>query len=44
MNKEQTAFEQLSLSDFKKWSLLALTTFNIYTIIMTNSSEKVRIS
>ena len=44
MDKEQTVFEQLILSDFKKWSSTALETFNNYTIIMTNNSNKIRIS
>ena len=44
MVKEQAAFEQLTLSDFKKWSSFTLKTFNNYTIIMTNSSDKIRLS
>ena len=43
MDKEQAVFEELTLSDFKKWSFTALKTFNNYTIIMTNS-DKIRIS
>ena len=44
MDEEQAVFEQLTLSDFKKWSSTALKTFNNYTIIMTNNSYKIRIS
>ena len=44
IDKEQAVFEQLTLSDFKKWSSTALKTFNNYTIIMTNSSDKIRMS
>ena len=35
--------EQLTLSDFKKWSSTAWETFNNYTIIMANNSDKIRI-
>ena len=44
MDKEQAVFEQLTLSNFKKWSSTALKTFNNYTIIMTNNSDKIKIS
>ena len=44
MDEEQAVFEQLTLSDFKKWSSTALRTFNNFTIIMTNNSGKLRIS
>ena len=44
MDKEQAVFEQLTLSDFKNWSSSTLKTFNNYTIIMTNNSDKIRIS
>ena len=44
IDKEQAIFEQLTLSDFKKWSSTALKTFNNYAIIMTNSGGKIRIS
>ena len=44
MDKEQAVFEQLSLSDFKMWSSIALKAFNNYTIIMTNKSNNIRIS
>ena len=44
IDKEQAVFEQLTLSDFKKWSFTALKTFNNYTIIKTNNSYKIRIS
>ena len=40
MYKEQAVFEQLTLSDFKKWSSSASKTFNNYTITMTNNSDK----
>ena len=43
MDGEQAAFEQLTLSDFKKLSSTALKAFNNYTIIMTNNSDKIRI-
>ena len=43
MDKEQAVCEQLTLSDFKKWSFTALKNFNNYTIIMTNNSDKIRI-
>ena len=35
---------QATLSDFEKWSSTALKTFNNYTIIMTNKSDKIGIS
>ena len=41
--EEQAVFEQFTLSDFKKWSSTALKTFNNYTIIMTNNSDKIKI-
>ena len=44
MNKEQAVFEQITLSDFKKWSSSALKTFNNYTITMTNNSDKIGIT
>ena len=44
MYKEQAVFEQLTLSDFRKWNSTALKTFNISTIIITNNSDKMRIS
>ena len=44
MDKKQAVFEQLTLSDFKMWSSTALKTFNNYTIIVTNNSDKIRIS
>ena len=37
IDKEQAAFEQLTLSDFKKWNSIALKTFNNYTIIMNKT-------
>ena len=43
MDEEQAVFEQLTLSDFKKWGSTALKTSNIYTIIMANNSDKIRI-
>ena len=52
MDKEQVAFEQQTLSDFKKWSATALKTFNIhhksfqytpYNIIMTNYNDRIRL-
>ena len=43
IDKEQAIFEQLTLSDFKEWSSIELKTFNNYTIIMTNNSDKIRI-
>ena len=44
MDKEQAVFEQLTLSNLNKWSSTALKTFNNYIIIMTNDSDKIRIS
>ena len=44
MNEEQTVFEHLTLSNFKKWSSTALNTFNISTIIMANNNDKIIIS
>ena len=44
IDKQQAVFEQLTLSDFKKWSSTALKTFNNYTIKMTNNSYKITIS
>ena len=44
MDEEQAIFEQLTLSNFKKWSSTALKTFNNYTKIMTNITDKIRIS
>ena len=41
MDKEQAVLEQLTSSDFKKWSSTTLKTFNYYTIIMTNNSDKI---
>ena len=42
MDKEQAVFEQLILSDFKKWSSSALKTFNNYTTAMTNNSWQIK--
>ena len=44
MDKEQAVFEQLTLSNLNKWSSTALKTFSNYIIIMTNDSDKIRIS
>ena len=44
MDKERAVFEQLTLSNFKKWSSTALKGFTNYTIIMANNSDKMRIS
>ena len=44
IDEEQAVLEQLTLSDFKKWSSTALRTFNDSAIIMTNDSGKIRIS
>ena len=43
MDEEQAVFEQLALSDLKKWSSVTLKILNSYTIIMTNNSDKIRI-
>ena len=43
MDEEQAVFELLNLMDFKKWSFTAFRTFNMSTIIMTNSGYKIRI-
>ena len=42
MDKEQAVFEQLILSNFKKWSSSALKTFNNYTTTMTNNSGQIK--
>ena len=42
MDKEQAVFEQLILSNFKKWSFSALKTFNNYTTTMTNNSWQIK--
>ena len=34
----------LTLSDFKKQSSVAIKTFSNYTIIMTNNTDKIRMS
>ena len=44
MDEEQAVFEQLYLSDFKIWSSTGLKTVNNYSIMMTNISNKMRIS
>ena len=44
MDKERAVFKQSTLSDFKKGSSTALKTFNNYTTLMTNNSDKIRIS
>ena len=44
MEKEQFIFEQLTLSNFKKWDSIALKTFNNYSTIMTSNRDKIRIS
>ena len=40
MDEEQAVFEQLTLSDFKKWSSTVLSTFNNSTITMTKTVPK----
>ena len=44
MSKEEAVFNRLTLSSFKRWNSTALKSFNNYTIVMANSSEKMRIS
>ena len=44
MGKDQAVFEQLTLSEFKNCSFTTLKTFNYHIIIMTNNSDKIRIS
>ena len=44
MDKKQAAFEQLTLSDLKKWSPTALKTFKNYITLITNNNDKIRIS
>ena len=44
MDEEQAVFEQLSLSNHKKWNSTALKAFNNSTIIMTSNSGKIRMS
>ena len=43
MDEEKAVFEQLTLSDFKKWSSTALNAFSNH-IIITNNSDKIRLS
>ena len=43
VDKEQAVFEQLILSQLKKWSSIELNAFNKYTIILTNDNDKIRI-
>ena len=44
LDKEQVfLIEQISLSDFKKWSSSTLKTFNNYIITMTNNTDKIKI-
>ena len=44
MDEEKAVFEQLTLSDFKKWSSTALNAFSNHIIIITNNSDKIRLS
>ena len=44
MEKEQYIFEQLTLSNFKKWDSTALKTLNNYTTLMTSNRDKIKIS
>ena len=44
VDEEQAVFEQLTLNDFKMWSWTVFKTFNNYSIIMKNSTYKIRIS
>ena len=39
MDEKQAVFEQLS--DFNKWSSMALSTLKNFTIIMTSNSDKI---
>ena len=41
MDEEQALFEQCTLSDFKKWSSIALKAFNNYSIIMNDYSNNI---
>ena len=43
MDREQAVFEQLTLTDFNKWSSIILKTFNNYTIAVTNNNDKISI-
>ena len=43
IEEEQSVFQQLTLSDFRKWSSTALNNFNNYTIIVTNNIDNTRI-
>ena len=43
-DEDQVAFEQLTLTNFKKWSATALKTLNNYTIKIANNSGNMRIS
>ena len=44
MDEEQAVFEQIILSDLKIWSSIALKTFNNFSIIIANISNKIGIS
>ena len=44
MDEDQTVFEQLTLSDFKKCSFIAWKIFNNYSTIMKNNSDNIKIS
>ena len=44
MREEQAVFDQLNLSDFKKWSSTTLNTFDNYRIIIRKYSLYIRIS
>ena len=41
VDKEQAVFEQLILSQLKKWSSIELNAFSKYTIILTNDNDKI---
>ena len=40
MDEEQAVFEQLTLSDFKKWNSTVLETFSNYTITVTKQRRR----
>ena len=42
MDKKQAVFEQLTLSDFKKWSFTVLKALYNYPVIMNNNCDNIR--
>ena len=44
MDKQQAVFEQLPVSNFKIWSSTVLKNFNNHSLVMTNNTDRIRIS